>query len=127
MALRRLVPLLTAVSAALLVTGFAPGDSLTVRVAGGSTYTLKCSPVGGSHPSAGAACARLAELGGGGRDPFAPVAGGSLCTMQYGGTATARITGTWQGKRVNAVFDRKNGCEISRWRALEPVLPSVTS
>ncbi|MEE1803587.1 SSI family serine proteinase inhibitor [Streptomyces sp. JV176] len=107
----------------------APGDQLTVTVAksgvAGSdgTYRLTCRPVGGTHQRARAACDRLAELAGGSQDPFAPVSRNAACTMQYGGDATARVSGTWRGRSVDASFNKKNGCEISRWRALEPVLP----
>lgn len=109
----------------------APSDQFTVTVAGSGTaaadgtFKLTCGPTGGTHPRARAACDRLAELSGEGRDPFAPVAPDAMCTMQHGGDATARITGTWHGHRVNASFSRKNGCEIARWRTLEPVLPSA--
>ncbi|MGW6743099.1 SSI family serine proteinase inhibitor [Streptomyces sp. NPDC055025] len=109
----------------------APSDRFTITVAdtgtaaGDGTFKLTCGPAGGTHPRARAACDRLAELSGEGRDPFAPVAPGAMCTMQHGGDATARIAGTWHGHRVNAVFNRKNGCEIARWRTLEPVLPSA--
>ncbi|MFJ4920628.1 SSI family serine proteinase inhibitor [Streptomyces sp. NPDC088725] len=118
-------------------------DKLTITVldadASGATqtYKLTCAPVGGSHPRAQAACDRLAQLAGefgvgagksaGARDPFAPVPVETMCTLQYGGPATARITGVWQGRGVSADFSRKNGCEISRWRNLEPVLPTLTS
>jgi hypothetical protein len=91
-------------------------------------YRLECGPVGGTHPKAEQACARLEELSRDGRDPFADTdATRGLCTMQDGGPATARVTGTWHGREVNATFRRKNGCEISRWNDLEPVLPSARS
>jgi hypothetical protein len=44
-----------------------------------------------------------------------------------GGPQTAHITGTWQGQRVDATFRRTDGCEISRWRTMEPVLPNTRS
>lgn len=88
-------------------------------------YELTCGPAGGSHPRAQEACDRLEELAEGGRDPFAPVPAGQLCTQIYGGAATARITGTWHGRRVDASFNRSNGCEIARWQGLEPVLPTA--
>ncbi|MEU0830536.1 SSI family serine proteinase inhibitor [Streptomyces sp. NPDC005969] len=91
-------------------------------------YELKCLPAGGSHPVAQQACDRLAELGeptGDGRNPFRPVPAGTLCTQQFGGSATARVTGTWHGQRVDAAFDQSNGCEIARWNNLRPVLPNV--
>ncbi|MFI5758154.1 SSI family serine proteinase inhibitor [Streptomyces sp. NPDC051569] len=95
-----------------------------VRSADGA-FKLKCGPVGGTHPQAKGACDRLAELAKDGKDPFAPVPKNAMCTMLYGGAATARITGMWRGHAIDATFNRTNGCEISRWRTLEPVLPSA--
>ncbi|MFB7913773.1 SSI family serine proteinase inhibitor [Streptomyces sp. NPDC056061] len=89
------------------------------------TFELKCEPASGSHPAAGRACDRLEELAGEGTDPFAPVPRGTMCTLQYGGPATARVTGTWQGRHVDAAFSRADGCELSRWNTLRPVLPDV--
>lgn len=86
-------------------------------------YRLECGPVGGNHPRAEDACARLDALAREGKDPFAPEPEDQLCTMQDGGRATARITGTWHGQRVRSEFSRTNGCEIRRWNSLEPVLP----
>lgn len=104
-------------------------DRLTVTVegAGGAdgTYELECHPDGGSHPHARDACARLDRNTSWGRTPFTAVAPGTMCTMQYGGPATAHITGTWAGRPVDARFDRRDGCEIARWDALVPVLPTV--
>jgi hypothetical protein len=36
--------------------------------------------------------------------------------MIYGGPQTARVRGTYRGRKVEAVFNRKNGCEIARWK-----------
>ncbi|MEU7581865.1 SSI family serine proteinase inhibitor [Streptomyces sp. NPDC041068] len=110
----------------------APTDRLTVTVTGSGgtgdgTYELNCHPTGGTHPDAAAACAGLDEVTVYGTDPFAPVPADSMCTMQYGGPATAHITGTWQGRPVDATFDRSNGCEISRWDSLVPVLPATSA
>ncbi|MGW2843451.1 SSI family serine proteinase inhibitor [Streptomyces sp. NPDC001108] len=104
---------------------------LTITVSGSGhagadgVFRLRCAPPGGSHPAARAACDRLDELAGRGAAPFAPVARDALCTMQFGGPATARITGTWRGRGVDAAFDRSDGCEIARWNTLRPVLPEV--
>ncbi|MEV7613222.1 SSI family serine proteinase inhibitor [Streptomyces sp. NPDC089799] len=111
-----------------------PPDRLTVtvehngasRVANG-TFTLECEPAGGTHPEARRACARLDRFAQAGKDPFAPVPPDEVCSGVYGGRAVARITGSWQGRRIDASFSRKNGCEISRWKDLEPVLPSARS
>ncbi len=105
------------------------GDRLTVTVrgTGGSdgTYQLECHPDGGNHPEARDACGRLDRTTTWGRSPFAPVPPGTMCTMQYGGPATAEVRGTWAGRPVEARFDRGDGCEIARWDALVPVLPPV--
>ncbi|MGW5848036.1 SSI family serine proteinase inhibitor [Streptomyces sp. NPDC055254] len=90
-------------------------------------YRLECDPTGGDHPQAVGACARLEQLAREGRDPFAPVSKRQICTMQHGGPATARITGSWHGHKVDATFRRTNGCEISRWDDLEPLLPTGRS
>ncbi|MEV0491176.1 SSI family serine proteinase inhibitor [Streptomyces atratus] len=107
----------------LTVTVSDSGD----RTADG-VYELKCLPSGGSHPVAHQACDRLAELAepaGDGRNPFRAVPADTMCTQQFGGSATARVTGTWHGQRVDAAFDRTDGCEIARWNNLRPVLPNV--
>jgi hypothetical protein len=125
---------LSAVPAAASAPSLAPpaagGDHLTVTVrnAGGDadgTYEVDCHPGGGSHPDAGGACGVVERNTRWGRDAFAPVAGDSVCTMQYGGPATAHVTGTWAGRPVDARFDRSNGCEIGRWDRLVPLLPEV--
>lgn len=105
-------------------------DHLTITVAdsdngGDGTSELECSPAGGTHSDPGAACGRLDELEAQGVDPFAPVAGDARCTMQYGGPATARVTGTWHGRAVDSSYALGNGCEISRWQQIEPVLPAT--
>jgi hypothetical protein len=106
----------------------AGGDRLTVTVrhAGRAdgTYLLRCHPGGGTHPDPGGACAVLERRTTWGRDPFAPVPPDALCTMRYGGPATARVTGTWAGRPVHASYDRRDGCEIARWDALVPLLPA---
>ncbi|WP_141359951.1 SSI family serine proteinase inhibitor [Streptomyces sp. 6-11-2] len=108
------------------------GDHLTVTVrhAGpgrDGTYRLYCHPAGGSHPDARRACDVLDRNTHWGREPFAPVPAGSVCTMQYGGPATARITGTWAGRRVDAAYDRGDGCRIDRWNRLVPLLPDLSA
>lgn len=107
------------------------GTHLTVVVSGSGdpaadgTYELECDPAGGSHPAAQQACDRLAQLPGESADPFAPVSRSAMCTQQFGGGATARISGTWEGRSIDSAFERTNGCEIGRWNSLRPVLPNV--
>ncbi|MFE5485370.1 SSI family serine proteinase inhibitor [Streptomyces sp. NPDC056527] len=111
----------------------APEDRLTLTVADSGdpatdgTFELDCHPAGGSHPAPRAACDKLDELTEWGADPFAPVAPDTMCTMQYGGPATAHVTGTWAGRPVNAEFKRTDGCETARWSRFEPVLPHAGS
>ncbi|MEU6486233.1 SSI family serine proteinase inhibitor [Streptomyces sp. NPDC046887] len=110
-------------------------DKLTITIAdsgystANGTFELECDTRSavGTHPRAKSACDRLDELAAQDRDPFAPVAEGTMCTMQHGGPATAHITGTWRGEDVDARFSRTDGCEIARWDALKPVLPRVRS
>lgn len=103
-------PPATAVAADLTVTVDATGEGAT------QSFTLTCEPVGGDHPDAAAACAELAAAGG--ADAFAPTPRDVACTEQWGGPQTATVEGTVAGERVSATFDRRNGCEISRWDRL---------
>lgn len=92
------------------------------------TFELECGPTGGSHPRGQAACDRLAEAGAtraGRQELFAPTPEGAMCTMIYGGDATARIVGTWEGRAVDTTAGRGDGCEIARWNSLVPVLPDL--
>jgi hypothetical protein len=75
-------------------------------------WTLRCGPPGGTLPHHAAACTKLARL----KDPFAPVPADAMCAQIFGGPEIARVRGTYRGKRVNAVFNKKNGCEIDRWK-----------
>lgn len=102
----------TAVLAALTIV-VSPGD-------GGASarWTLRCGPVGGTLPHARQACTRLLAL----RDPFAPVPKGTACTQIYGGPQTARVIGTFRGRRVWATFNRRDGCQTARWQRLSFLL-----
>ncbi|MFF8031301.1 SSI family serine proteinase inhibitor [Streptomyces sp. NPDC016626] len=108
------------------------GDRLvvTVRDAGGGadgTYEVRCRPSGGSHPDPAGACAAVERNTRWGEDVFAPPPRDAACTLQYGGPATARVTGTWAGRPVDATYDRANGCAIARWDRLVPLLPEPRS
>ncbi|MFH8580552.1 subtilase-type protease inhibitor [Streptomyces zaomyceticus] len=109
-----------------------PPDTLTVTVAesghpgADGTFELSCDErAEGNHPARENACRRLGRLAEAGANPFEPVPADQLCTQVYGGPAVAHITGTWQGRTVDARFSRADGCEIDRWENLEPVLPLV--
>jgi hypothetical protein len=76
-------------------------------------------PWSGTHPDPAAACRRLARI----RRPFAPVPAETACTQIYGGPQVARVTGTYQGKRVWARFNRTDGCQIARWNRVRVLFP----
>ncbi|KPI13554.1 Subtilisin inhibitor [Actinobacteria bacterium OK074] len=105
------------------------GDRLAVTVshAGSAdgTHLLRCHPGGGDHPDPSGACRVLDRRTRWGRDPFAAEEPHGLCTMQYGGPAVARVIGTWAGRPVDVTYDRHDGCAVSRWDALVPVLPGL--
>ena len=50
---------------------------------------------------------------------------GALCLAiidQPGGPQVAVVTGTYRGRGVEARFSRTDGCEISRWKSMAPLL-----
>ncbi|MEU0408082.1 SSI family serine proteinase inhibitor [Streptomyces griseorubiginosus] len=123
------LPLFLAALAPAPASAATGGDHLTVTVrdAGdrSATYEVRCHPGRGSHPDLAGACAAVDRNTRWGRDTFAPVPDGSVCTMLYGGPATAHVTGTWAGRPVDARFDRSNGCETARWNRFVPLLPDM--
>jgi hypothetical protein len=102
--------------------------SLKIRLDDGAgkttTWTLTCDDAGkpgGTHPHPERACAALAK---GAKRALPPVGKGMMCTELYGGPQTARITGVYLGQSVSSSLSRTNGCEISRWDALDGLLPA---
>jgi len=55
-------------------------------------------------------------------DIFEPTPTGTACTQQFGGPETATVTGTFDGREVDAEYNRANGCEIARWEKAAPLL-----
>ena len=87
---------------------------------GPEEWTLTCvGLVEGTHPEAEAACAHLAGL----EDPFLPLPNDVACTEQYGGPETAHVTGRWNGEPVDVELARTDGCLITQWDSLVPLLP----
>ena len=84
------------------------------------TWSLRCSPAGGTLPRPGQACRILQGL----RDPFAPVAPGELCTQIYGGPQAALVHGTFLGRRIWANFKRTDGCQGARWDRVAFLFPA---
>jgi hypothetical protein len=56
---------------------------------------------------------------------FEPVSENRVCTMIYGGPATATMRGTYDDGLANATFNEANGCEIGRWNQVLPVFKSL--
>ena len=84
-------------------------------------WTLTCvGVVEGSHPDAEAACEHLSGMA----DPFAPLPADMMCTEQYGGPQTAHVTGRWKGQPVDLGLSRIDGCHISQWDSLVPLVPA---
>jgi hypothetical protein len=114
-------------SATLAPAGTVAADlTVTLDETGSGTTTtwhLTCGPDGGDHPDPAGACAALAAAGG--AAAFTPPRADVACTEQYGGPQTAHVEGTVAGARVNADFSRTNGCGISRWDPLAPLLGSA--
>ena len=54
-----------------------------------------------------------------------PPPAGRACTQIYGGPQTARITGTIDGRRVDRMFKRTNGCAIQEYARVSKILPPV--
>jgi hypothetical protein len=100
------------------------GTDLTIVINNGSsptvTWRLTCNPPGGTHPNPEAACRALEANG---AVALPPVPKDKACTQIYGGPETASMTGTWHGQPVMSRFARNDGCQISRWKLMEGLLP----
>lgn len=102
------------------------GDLVVEQDAGDGSapqrWTLVCGDAegtaGGDHPDREAACAHLRDA----EAPFAPLPADMVCTEQYGGPQTARVTGVWRGEQVDVRLSRVDGCRISQWDRLGPLL-----
>ncbi|MCX4963281.1 subtilase-type protease inhibitor [Streptomyces sp. NBC_00654] len=111
--------------------GAAEPTRLTVTVsesgdrAADGVFELQCAPTGGSHPQRQQACDRLTQAAGADEELFAPTPADAMCTQMDGGPAAARVVGTWRGRHIDTTVSRSNGCEISRWNRLVPLLPTV--
>lgn len=99
--------------------------SISIRADGkteSAFYTLKCSGSAAEktseHPQPSEACELLAKS----PQILDPAPANQMCTEQYGGPATALVTGTRDGKEVRREFNLKNGCGISDWNNALPLL-----
>lgn len=99
-------------------SGSPAATDLTVTVSNGKderTFTVTCDPAGGTHPNPASACDFLTLAHNWGQDPFAPTPKNQACAEIYGGPATAKVTGSWNGRAVDATFNRVDSCAIDRW------------
>jgi len=96
--------------------------TITARSAKGApakTWTLRCGPARGTLPHPGRACVRLATL----KAPFAPVPRDAMCSQIYGGPQVARVQGVYLGRKIDATFERTDGCETARWNRVAFLFP----
>jgi hypothetical protein len=83
------------------------------------TWTLRCRPAGGTHPSPARACRALfANL-----SAIRPVSAGQACRRRIAGPQEATLRGSLQGRRVRAAFNRRGTCQIARWQRLGALFP----
>jgi hypothetical protein len=108
------VQALAAVVASLAITVWPEGGGGPSH-----TWTLRCSPAGGTLPARVEACERLSAL----RNPFAPVPPGTVCAQVYGGPQVALVRGTFRGHRVWTFFRRRDACETARWKRVKFLFP----
>jgi hypothetical protein len=80
-------------------------------------WTLRCDPVGGTHPHAATACSALLAL----KNPFAPPKAHRICPMILASDKRVVFTGTYFGAKVHqTIID--GGCDLARWSELGQVL-----
>ncbi|GAA5225756.1 hypothetical protein [Paeniglutamicibacter antarcticus] len=107
----------------------APSADLQVSILADGTsesdhYSLQCNGAQALetsvHPNAGEACALVEKepqvLAQSKPDPTI------ACTLQSGGPAVARVSGTLHGKAVERSFDLVNGCAIAQWQSASALL-----
>ena len=91
--------------------------------AAATQLTVRVDPDGdGPEP---AKEARVQDAAGVRPADFEPVPDDVACTEQFGGPQTATISGTLDGREVDARFARNNGCEIARWEKVAPLLEAA--
>ena len=94
--------------------------SLVIKVTGPGApprrWTLRCDPVGGTHPDAAKACRVLLHA----KNPFAPMPREPMCPANAIGARTATVTGAWFGHPVDATFIQ-SGCGLPRWTKISQI------
>ena len=84
------------------------------------SWTLRCTPAGGSLPNAARACRHLGAIA----QPFAPAPRDTACTQIYGGPQVALVSGSFRGRRVWTYFKRTDGCQADRWNRVAFLFPA---
>ena len=75
-----------------------------------------------AKPTDSAACGAAAGVS---AADLASTPADTACTQLFGGPEEATIKGTIRGNPVDATFSRSDGCEISRWERVAPLLAEV--
>ncbi len=132
--MRLAAPLLLVVVVALAGCGSdepnpsAPGDDqlaqlvITVDDDGEGGAPARELELNCAEPTDSTACGAVAGVSA--RD-LAPTPSDTACTQLFGGPETATVKGQIRGEDVNATFSRSDGCEIERWKRVEPLLAEV--
>jgi hypothetical protein len=85
----------------------AGGNALSVVVTGAASQPIRMSL------RCEATCDRKAV-----REAIAPRDPAAACTQQYGGPERAKVTGTFEGERVDVEITRTDGCGIAAYQVL---------
>jgi len=85
----------------------AGGNALSVVVTGAASQPIRMA----LH--CGGTCDRKAV-----REAIAPRDPATACTQQYGGPERAKVSGTFDGKPVDVVITREDGCGIAAYETL---------
>jgi hypothetical protein len=104
-------------SSAASLAGFEAKLSIVVSLDGGKTrerVTVTCPGAGGG------ACRSLKA-----HPEVLWPATDRVCTEIYGGPERARIRGEVNGRQVDVIVQRNNGCGIDDWNSLRGILPRV--
>jgi hypothetical protein len=129
--MRRSAPALLAVAALLAACG-TDEPSTTPEGLANLTVTLDNDGPKGApahqlkltcdKPADSQACQTVATIT---HNDLAPTPANMACTQIFAGPETATITGTLRGSAVNAKFSRSDGCEVQRWKRVQPLLAEV--
>lgn len=112
------------------LAGSGPAASLNIDVDPGDgavmIATLTCGDAGASGTGwlseQGAAKDACGVVEGNAPRLISGASDDGVCTLEYGGPQTARVTGTVDGHTVDTGFHRTDGCGIGDWDTFVPLL-----